>query len=81
MALCFNFDQIANLKNHDGIKKKNPQIMSINSASRQGMGAAGLAGGVATAISGYSTDRRPVKMKDYGLLKGGAQNQNTQQAT
>jgi len=46
--------------------------MSINSMSRNGIGAAGISGGVATAISGYSTDRRPVKMKDYGLLKGGA---------
>lgn len=28
IAQCFNFDQIQNLKNHDGIKKKGPIIMN-----------------------------------------------------
>lgn len=81
LANCFNFDQIANLKNHDGIKKKTPLMSSI-AANRNGTGASGIvANGLGTAISGFSTDRRPVKMKDYGVLRGGALNQNSQSAT
>jgi hypothetical protein len=49
LAQCFNFDQISNLKNHDGIKKKNNNV--------NGMGGGGnrqnpFGGGQGEAIDG-----------------------------
>jgi hypothetical protein len=62
LAQAINFDQIANLKNHDRIKKKNANGSKYISAYNNGN-----QGG--TAISGSATDRRPVKVRDFGLLK------------
>lgn len=68
LAQCFNFEQIANLKNHDGIKKKNNHLGG-NGGNRTGQNV-GAGGASASAISGFSTDRRPIKMRDFGMLKG-----------
>lgn len=88
MQQCFNFDQISNLKNHDGIKKKVMATTLTNSITNSGMGRGAQGPSAAgafssSAISGFSTDRRPVKMRDfYGALRaaGGGMNTN-QQAT
>jgi hypothetical protein len=77
LASCFNFDQIANLKNHDGIKKKNNFNSIVSSGGNIGRNV-GAGGGFGSAISGLATDRRPIKMKDYGLIKGGANFMNNQ---
>jgi len=68
IAQCFNFDQIQNLKNHDGIKKKGPVM--INQSKNAQVPGGNINAGFGTAISGYATDRRPIKMRDFGMLKG-----------
>lgn len=63
-------------------------MLGSNGAMRMGgMGANGGTGGpngssqLGTAISGFSTDRRPIKMRDYGMLRGGNQGNGAHQAT
>jgi len=78
LANCFNFDQISNLKNHDGIKKKNNLQSALSSKNPFGGNNGGnitdINGAGGSAISGFATDRRPIKMRNFGILKGaGAQ--------
>lgn len=71
LAQCFNFDQISNLKNHDGIKKKN-NVQGANKNPFGGNNGGNSAEGNGTggsAISGFATDRRPIKMRNFGMLK------------
>ena len=74
LANCFNFDQISNLKNHDGIKKKNNVQGAMTSKNpfggNNGSNTAENDGAGGSAISGFATDRRPIKMRNFGLLKG-----------
>jgi hypothetical protein len=78
LAQCFNFDQISNLKNHDGIKKKtaNLAIPTANATRNNPFGGNTkdgnhtVNGGPGSAVSGFATDRRPIKMRNFGMLKG-----------